>query len=370
MVAHPSADVDALAVAMVRGAYEYQGQKCSAASRAYIPDTLWPAVRDRVVAMIEDIRMGDVADFRNFMGAVIDRRAFNRIRDYLERARSATRASRSSPAAAPTTASGYFIQPTLLQVEDPKYRTMCEEIFGPVLTVHVYPAARWTETLALVDRTSPYALTGAVFAPRPRGPGRGRPGAAERRRQLLHQRQADRRGGGPAAVRRCPRQRHQRQGGLDAQPAALGLPAEHQGDARPAQGLPLPVHGGGVGSPWRVSADARALVRAALRRRRAGCSAGQAAPPPATAVPLHRRAARLRHLPRKRRAADSRPRPARRIRRETLDPDGVLRSSGHGAGDGVAIEAWYDSLALSRESPETTSRPTPTDSSAAATAAR
>jgi len=163
ILAHPSADVDAVAVAMVRGAYEYQGQKCSAASRAYIPDSLWPAVRDRVAAMIGDIRMGDVADFRNFMGAVIDRRAFTRIREHLEAARSAPGVKVIAGGSADDSV-GYFVQPTLLQVEDPGYRTMCEEIFGPVLTTYVYPAARWGQTLELVDRTGPYALTGAVFA--------------------------------------------------------------------------------------------------------------------------------------------------------------------------------------------------------------
>jgi 1-pyrroline-5-carboxylate dehydrogenase len=163
IVAHASADVDALAVAMVRGAYEYQGQKCSAASRAYIPDTLWPAVKERVVAMIEDIRVGDVADFRNFMGAVIDRRAFTRIREYLEAAKAAPGVTILAGGGADDSV-GYFVQPTLLQVEDPTYRTMCEEIFGPVLTTYVYPAGQWSDTLRLVDRTGPYALTGAVFA--------------------------------------------------------------------------------------------------------------------------------------------------------------------------------------------------------------
>jgi 1-pyrroline-5-carboxylate dehydrogenase len=163
ILAHPSADVDALAVGMVRGAYEYQGQKCSAASRAYVPDTLWPAVRDRVVAMIEDIRMGDVADFRNFMGAVIDDRAFNRLREHLEQARRDP-GVRVVAGGGTDDSVGWFVQPTLLQADDPTYRLMCEEIFGPVLTVHVYPAAKWSETLALVDRTSPYALTGAVFS--------------------------------------------------------------------------------------------------------------------------------------------------------------------------------------------------------------
>ena len=163
ILAHQSADVDALAVGMVRGAYEYQGQKCSAASRAYVPDTLWPAVRDRAVAMISDIRMGDVADFRNFMGAVIDRRAFNRLRDHLERAK-ADPGVEIIAGGGTDDSVGYFVEPTLLKVDDPNYRLMCEEIFGPVLTAHVYPAGRWAETLALVDRTGPYALTGAVFA--------------------------------------------------------------------------------------------------------------------------------------------------------------------------------------------------------------
>ena len=163
ILAHPSAEVDALAVAMVRGAYEYQGQKCSAASRAYIPDTLWPAVRDRVVAMIGDIKMGDVADFRNFMGAVIDRRAFTRLKDHLEAAKRDPGVKILAGSGADDSV-GYFVQPTLLQVDDPAYRLMCEEIFGPVLSNYVYPAARWRETLTLVDQTSPYALTGAVFA--------------------------------------------------------------------------------------------------------------------------------------------------------------------------------------------------------------
>ncbi|HEV8454897.1 MAG TPA: L-glutamate gamma-semialdehyde dehydrogenase, partial [Gemmatimonadales bacterium] len=163
ILAHSSADVDALAVGIVRGAYEYQGQKCSAASRVYVPDTLWPAVRDRVVGMIEDIRVGDVADFRNFMGAVIDRRAFTKLRDHLEAAKRDSGVKILAGGGADDSV-GFFVQPTLLQVEDPVYRLMCEELFGPVLTAYVYPATRWHETLTLVDQTSPYALTGAVFA--------------------------------------------------------------------------------------------------------------------------------------------------------------------------------------------------------------
>jgi 1-pyrroline-5-carboxylate dehydrogenase len=178
ILAHPSADADALAVGIVRGAYEYQGQKCSAASRAYIPDSIWPAVRDRVVAMIEDIRMGDVADFRNFMGAVIDRRAFTRLKNHLDAAK-ADPGVKVLAGGGTDDSVGFFVEPTLLEVEDPAYRLMCEEIFGPVLTAHVYPANRWRETLTLVDQTSPYALTGAVFA-------RDRGAIAEADRALRH----------------------------------------------------------------------------------------------------------------------------------------------------------------------------------------
>jgi len=163
VVAHASADVEALAVALVRGAYEYQGQKCSAASRAYVPASLWPKLKDRLLALIADIRMGDVRDFRNFMGAVIDRRAYDRITGYLQQARRDAGVTILAGGGAKDE-TGFFIEPTLLQVEDPAYRTMCEELFGPVLTLHVYPDTRWSETLALVDSTSPYALTGAVFA--------------------------------------------------------------------------------------------------------------------------------------------------------------------------------------------------------------
>jgi 1-pyrroline-5-carboxylate dehydrogenase len=163
VVAHQSADVDALAVALVRGAYEYQGQKCSAASRAYVPASLWPGVKERMLAMIADIRVGDVRDFRNFMGAVIDKRAYERITGYLAQAKKDPGVTILAGGGASDTA-GWFIEPTLIQVSDPKYRTMCDELFGPVLTLYVYPDNQWRETLALVDGTSPYALTGAVFA--------------------------------------------------------------------------------------------------------------------------------------------------------------------------------------------------------------
>jgi 1-pyrroline-5-carboxylate dehydrogenase len=161
IVAHASADPAALAVAMVRGAFEYQGQKCSAASRVYVPQTMWDDVRDRTIAMMREIAMGDVRDFRNFVSAVIDRKAFDKICGYIEHAKEHAKILQGGGCHGED---GYFIEPTLVQAEDPAYRTLCEEIFGPVLTVHVYDDAKWRETLELVNRTSPYALTGAVFA--------------------------------------------------------------------------------------------------------------------------------------------------------------------------------------------------------------
>src|SRR6266487_4240909 len=163
IVAHPSADVEALATAIVRGAYEYQGQKCSAASRAYVPAALWPRVRQRVLDMLAEVKMGDPVDSRNFMGAVIDRKAFDKIKSYIEAAKQAPGVQVIFGGRCDDT-DGYFVEPTLLETTDPAYRTMCDEIFGPVLSVYPYPEARWKETLALVDETSPYALTGAVFA--------------------------------------------------------------------------------------------------------------------------------------------------------------------------------------------------------------
>jgi 1-pyrroline-5-carboxylate dehydrogenase len=163
IVAHASADVDALATAIVRGGFEYQGQKCSAASRVFVPDSLWPGLRDRVLGMMARIRMGDVADFRNFVGAVIDRKAFDKISGYIDHARRSEGVEIIAGGGVDDS-TGYFIEPTLVQVQDSRYRLMCEEIFGPVVGLHVYPDARWRETLEIVDRGSPYALTGAVFA--------------------------------------------------------------------------------------------------------------------------------------------------------------------------------------------------------------
>ena len=163
VIAHPSADPVALATALVRGAFEYQGQKCSAASRAYIPSNLWPTVRDALAAQVDGIRMGDVADFSNFMGAVIDGASFNTQKAAIDEARAASDAEILAGGKVDDS-EGWFVRPTVIVTKNPSYRTLCEELFGPVLTVHVYDERKWLETLALVDSTSPYALTGAVFA--------------------------------------------------------------------------------------------------------------------------------------------------------------------------------------------------------------
>ena len=161
IVVHPSADPVEVAVAIARGGFEYQGQKCSAASRVYVPRSLWNDVRDRTVAMMKEIKIGDVTDFRNFMGAVIDQKAFTKISGYLDDAK---RNAKILSGGTATGDDGYFIEPTLIETTDPAYRSLCEEIFGPVVTAYVYPDNEWRETLDVVDRTSPYALTGAVFS--------------------------------------------------------------------------------------------------------------------------------------------------------------------------------------------------------------
>jgi 1-pyrroline-5-carboxylate dehydrogenase len=161
IVAHPSADAQELAVAIARGGFEYQGQKCSAASRVYVPKSLWPEVKERVVAMMREMKVGDIADFRTFMGAVIDSKSYDKISGYLEDARKNASIIEGGKVADDV---GYFVHPTLVEAPEPGYRLMCEEIFGPVVTAWVYDDAKWSETLTVVDRTSPYALTGAVFA--------------------------------------------------------------------------------------------------------------------------------------------------------------------------------------------------------------
>jgi 1-pyrroline-5-carboxylate dehydrogenase len=163
IIAHPSAEVAALRTAIVRGAFEYQGQKCSAASRAYVPRSVWAQLEAPLLEETASLTVGDPRDFRNFMAAVIDQRAFEKIGRYIERARSGGGA-KVLVGGETDGRDGWFVRPTIIEAERPDYVTMCEEIFGPVITVYVYDDAEWPKALELVDRTSPYALTGSVFA--------------------------------------------------------------------------------------------------------------------------------------------------------------------------------------------------------------
>jgi len=178
VLAYRDADVEALSVALFRGAFEYQGQKCSAASRAYIPRSIWSDVRDRLARMAGAAVVGDVSDFRTFMGAVIDKSSFENITSYMEQART-SREARIEIGGLYDESKGYFIHPTVIETSNPLSRTMQEEIFGPVLTVFVYEDSRFDEILGLVDETSPYALTGSVFA-------RDRSVILKASRRLLH----------------------------------------------------------------------------------------------------------------------------------------------------------------------------------------
>ena len=162
-IAHESADVDALVTAMIRGAFEYQGQKCSAMSRAYIPTSIWEKVKEKYLIEVSSIKMGDVEDFSNFMNAVIDRAAFASIVSYIDFAKENQEAEIISGGGYDDS-EGYFIEPTTILTTDPHFKTMEEEIFGPVLTIYLYDPKKWKETLQLVDQTSPYGLTGCVFA--------------------------------------------------------------------------------------------------------------------------------------------------------------------------------------------------------------
>ena len=161
--AHPSAgeDLDALATAIVRGGYEYQGQKCSACSRVYVPESVWVRLKPRLQELIGELRVGDVTDFRNFMGAVIDEASFKNVSSYIELAR-----KEATIVAGGETdrREGWFVKPTLVQVQDPRHRLMVEEIFAPVVSLYVYPDAKYLETLQICDQSAPYALTGAIFA--------------------------------------------------------------------------------------------------------------------------------------------------------------------------------------------------------------
>ena len=162
-IAHKTADIDGLATAMVRGAFEFQGQKCSALSRAYIPNTIWDGVKTKYLSEVATIKMGDPEDFTNFVNAVIDKSAFDTIASYIDYVKNADDAEIISGGKYDDS-TGYFIEPTTVVTTDPNFKTMEEEIFGPVLTIYIYDPKDWDKTLKLVDSTSPYALTGAVFA--------------------------------------------------------------------------------------------------------------------------------------------------------------------------------------------------------------
>jgi 1-pyrroline-5-carboxylate dehydrogenase len=163
IVAHASADPVALATAITRGAFEYQGQKCSAASRVYVPSNLWPQVRELLVEQVAGIQMGDVSDFSNFMGAVIDQSSFKTQKAAIDEAKASSDAS-ILVGGEYDDSEGWFVRPTIIVTTNPAYRTLRDELFGPVLTLHVYDESKWLETLDVVDNTSPYALTGAIFA--------------------------------------------------------------------------------------------------------------------------------------------------------------------------------------------------------------
>jgi 1-pyrroline-5-carboxylate dehydrogenase len=163
VIAHKSADPDVVATALLRGAFEYQGQKCSAASRAYIPSNIAEEVKKKLIAGVKSFKTGSVEIFSNFINAVIDDSSFVKIKAYIDNAKKDPKASIWVGGKCDKT-KGYFIQPTIIEARDPKYITMCEEIFGPVLTVYIYPANSFEKTLTLVDATSPYALTGAIVA--------------------------------------------------------------------------------------------------------------------------------------------------------------------------------------------------------------
>ncbi len=163
VIAHKSADPDVVATALLRGAFEFQGQKCSAASRAYIPSNIAEEVKKKLIAGVRSFKMGTVEDFSNFINAVIDEKSFDKIKSYIDNAKKDEKVTIWAGGRCDKK-EGYFIQPTIIEAKNPKYITMCEEIFGPVLTVYVYPANSFEKTLDLVDGTSPYALTGSIIA--------------------------------------------------------------------------------------------------------------------------------------------------------------------------------------------------------------
>ena len=248
IVAHPSADAAEVATAIVRGSFEYQGQKCSAASRVYAPKSMWPELRERLEAQVAELRMGDVSDFSNFMGAVIDSGSFKTQKEAIDEARASANAEIVAGGDYDDS-EGYFVAPTVIQTDDPAYRTMNEELFGPVVTTYVYDDKRWSDTLDLVDQGAPYGLTGAVFA--------DDRFAVEEAHQKLRYAAGnfyvnDKPTGAVVGQQPFGGSRasgHERQGRLDVEPDPLGQPQDDQGDVRAADRLPLPLHGLRRGRP-------------------------------------------------------------------------------------------------------------------------
>ncbi len=242
VLAHPSADPDVLRTALIRGAFEYQGQKCSAASRAYVPRSLWKAIKHDLAEITNGLAVGDVTDLSNFMGAVIDDRAFAKHKKAIDRAHATSHLDVVAGGTYDDSV-GYFVRPTVVESSDPTDEMFSTEYFGPILAVHVYPDRQFSKVLDQMESFAPYALTGAIIAQDRARHRRRDPAAALRRGQLLRQRQADRCGRGPAALRRRPGVRHQRQGRLRGQPDALDLGALDQGELRAPEGPRLPPHG-------------------------------------------------------------------------------------------------------------------------------
>ena len=239
ILAHPSADPEAVATAIVRGSFEYQGQKCSASSRLYLPSNLWSEIRETLEREVPTIAMGDPRDFTNFMGAVIDGSAFETQAQAIAEAREA--GAEIVAGGNVDDSEGWFVEPTVIKTEDPGFRLMQDELFGPVVTAYVYDeneVGRHARPRRRDRRVRPHRRG---VRERPRRHRAGARCARLRGGELLRQRQADRGGRRPAAVRRRPSVRHERQGRLDVEPHPVGQPADGQGDPRPADRLPLPV---------------------------------------------------------------------------------------------------------------------------------
>ena len=274
VLAHPSARPDVLRTALIRGAFDYQGQKCSAASRAFVPRSVWQKMGDDFLGATEALRYGDVTDLTNYGGALIDDRAFAKNVKAIERAKGAAGVTVAAGGEYDDS-EGYFVRPTVLLSDDPGDESFSTEYFGPILSVHVYPDSDYEQMLDVVDSGAKYALTGAVIADDRDAVLQAAEPAALRGGQLLRQRQADRRRRRAAAVRRLPRVGHQRQGRFGAEPAAVDVRPLHQGDVRSGHRPQLPAHGGEVMAerlrPGRAPGDSggQPVGRAAAHRRAA-----------------------------------------------------------------------------------------------------